>query len=114
MIRERLPPSPEQRAEAAENGVTFNLTPLGYDAFVFIVHRDNPVDNLTSEQVRAVRAIYSGEITSWKSITGVDEEIIAYQRLKNSGSQTILERIRVYAVTMSILTIRKRRQASFS
>ncbi|MDR0402265.1 MAG: substrate-binding domain-containing protein [Treponema sp.] len=83
-------PSAGQRAEAAENGVSFTLTPLGCDAFVFIVHKDNPVDNLTSEQVRA---IYSGEITNWKSVTGIDEEIIAYQRPKDSGSQTILEQI---------------------
>jgi phosphate transport system substrate-binding protein len=83
-------PSAEQQAEAAEKGVNFTMTPLGYDAFVFIVHKDNPVDNLTSEQVRA---IYSGETINWESITGVDEKIIAYQRPKNSGSQTILERI---------------------
>ncbi|MDR1175936.1 MAG: substrate-binding domain-containing protein [Treponema sp.] len=83
-------PSSEQRVAAAEKGVDFTMTPLGCDAFVFIVHEDNPADNLTQEQVRA---IYSGEITNWESITGVDEEIIAYQRPKNSGSQTILEQI---------------------
>jgi phosphate transport system substrate-binding protein len=83
-------PSAEQRAKAEKNGITLTMIPLGYDAFVFIVHKDNPVDNLTSEQIKA---IYSGSISNWKSITGIDEDIIAYQRPKNSGSQTIMEQI---------------------
>jgi phosphate transport system substrate-binding protein len=83
-------PSKDQIAKTAEKGVNFNLTPIGIDAFVFFVNKNNPIDNITSEQVRAV---YSGEITNWYSINGIDQPIIAYQRPKNSGSQTILEQV---------------------
>ncbi|MBQ7123315.1 MAG: PstS family phosphate ABC transporter substrate-binding protein [Oscillospiraceae bacterium] len=82
-------PSEEQIAEAKSNGTEFIYTPIGMDAFVFFVHKDNPIDNLTSEQVRA---IYSGEITNWKELGGDNEEIIAYQRNEGSGSQSMLIR----------------------
>jgi phosphate transport system substrate-binding protein len=81
-------PSKEQIAKAAEKGIKFNMIPIGIDAFVFFVNKSNPINNITSEQIQA---IYSGETTNWLSIAGFDESIIAYQRPKNSGSQTILE-----------------------
>jgi phosphate transport system substrate-binding protein len=83
-------PSKEQLAKAAEKNVTFNFLPIGIDAFVFFVNKSNPLDNISSEQIRA---IYSGEITNWFSINGIDEPIIAYQRPQNSGSQTALEQV---------------------
>ena len=83
-------PSREQITAASEKGIKFNLYPIGIDAFVFFVNKDNPIDNISSEQIHAV---YSGEITNWLSINGVDEPIIAYQRPQGSGSQTILEQV---------------------
>lgn len=82
-------PSKDQISEAAENGTTFVYTPIGMEAFVFFVHKDNPVDNLTSEQVRM---IYSGEITNWKEVGGSNEPITPYQRNKGSGSQSMFLR----------------------
>ena len=82
-------PSEEQIEEAKYHGTEFVYTPIGYDAFVFFVHKDNPIDNLTSEQVRA---IYSGEITNWKELGGKNEKIAAYQRNEGSGSQSMLIR----------------------
>ena len=84
-------PSDEQVAAAAEAGVEFELTPLGRDAFVFIVNGENPLEDISVAQIRK---IYSGEITRWDEL-GVDGigEIVAYQRPKNSGSQTALERL---------------------
>ncbi len=81
--------SEEQLAYAAENDTHFTFTPIGYDAFVFFIHKDNPVDSLTSDQIRA---IYAGEITNWKEVGGKDEEIVAYQRNEGSGSQSMLLR----------------------
>ena len=83
-------PSTEQIKEAAERGINFNLTPIGIDAFVFFVNKNNPIDDISSEQIQA---IYSGKITNWFSINGNNEQIVAYQRPKNSGSQTILEQV---------------------
>lgn len=82
-------PSEEQIAEAREKGTEFVYTPIGMDAFVFFVHKDNPIDNLTTEQVQG---IYSGEITNWKEVGGADEKIAAYQRNEGSGSQSMLIR----------------------
>jgi phosphate transport system substrate-binding protein len=59
------------------------------EAFVFFVHKDNPIDNLTTEQIKG---IYSGEITNWKQLGGKDEPIAAFQRNEGSGSQSMLIR----------------------
>lgn len=82
-------PSQDQIDEASEKGTAFVYTPIGTEAFVFFVNKDNPVDNLSSDQIRK---IYSGEITNWKEVGGNDEEIIAYQRNQGSGSQSMLIR----------------------
>lgn len=82
-------PSEEQKAYAEECNTTFEYTPIGTEAFVFFVHKDNPIDNLTTEQIKQ---IYSGAITNWKQLGGKNEEIAAFQRNQGSGSQSMLER----------------------
>jgi phosphate transport system substrate-binding protein len=96
-----MEPSKEQIEEADADGITFHMTSIGKDAFVFIVNTDNPVNNITSEQIRM---IYSGRITNWKEIGGNDEEIIPYQRNKDSGSQTLFESIMGETPIMEPLT----------
>lgn len=78
-------PSAEQLAYAEEKGVELELVPIGCEAFVFLVNKNNPVDGLTSEQVRK---IYSGEITRWSEVGGDSSLIDALQRNEGSGSQT--------------------------
>ena len=82
-------PSEEQKEYAEYHNTTFAYTPIGTEAFVFFVHKDNPIDNLTTEQIQK---IYSGEITNWSQVGGEDEEIVAFQRNQGSGSQSMLER----------------------
>ncbi len=82
-------PSKEQLVYAEECGTTFEFTQIGSEAFVFFVHRDNPIDNLTAEQICG---IYAGEITNWKEVGGKDEPIAAFQRNEGSGSQSMLLR----------------------
>ncbi len=81
-------PSADQLEEAKYLGVEVDITPIGREAFVFFVEKDNPVDNLTSEQLRA---IYHGDIANWKEVGGKNQAIRAFQRPKNSGSQTMME-----------------------
>ncbi|RPF52233.1 phosphate transport system substrate-binding protein [Aquisalibacillus elongatus] len=83
-------PSHQQKQAFETNGKELNMTPIGKEAFVFFVNVDNPVDELTVEEVQG---IYSGEITNWKDVGGQDEAIKAFQRPENSGSQTTLEKI---------------------
>ena len=78
-----------QRAYAEENQTTFEYTPIGTEAFVFFVHKDNPITNLTTEQIKD---IYSGKITNWKDVGGKNEKIAAFQRNEGSGSQSMLKR----------------------
>lgn len=78
-------PSEEQLAYAREKCGGLDLTPIGREAFVFIVSADAPVDSLTAEQVRA---IYRGDITDWSQVGGKPGPIHAYQRNEGSGSQT--------------------------
>jgi len=83
-------PSASQEWQAEKEGLTFDMTPIGREAFVFFVHHKNSVDNVTLEQVKK---IYAGEITNWRDVGGDDEAIRAFQRPADSGSQTALEKL---------------------
>ncbi len=83
-------PSKEQIAFAEKSGTDFEYTQIGYEAFVFFVHKDNPIESLTVEQIKG---IYSGEITNWSELGGKNEKIIPFQRNEGSGSQSMLIRL---------------------
>lgn len=83
-------PSKEQSEEAYKSGTTFKYTQIGSEAFVFFVNKDNPVENLTLEQIKG---IYSGEITNWNEVGGKNEKIVPFQRNEGSGSQSMLIRL---------------------
>lgn len=82
-------PSKEQINFAKEQGNEFEYTEIAKEAFVFFVHKDNPINSLTTEEIKK---IYSGEITNWKEVGGADENIVAFQRNEGSGSQSMLIR----------------------
>lgn len=82
-------PSTAQIKYAEECGTVFEYTQIGWEAFVFFVHKDNPIDSLTADQIRG---IYSGEITNWSQVGGNDEEIVPFQRDEGSGSQSMMLR----------------------
>ncbi|GMR21455.1 MAG: hypothetical protein BMS9Abin36_2056 [Gammaproteobacteria bacterium] len=48
------------------------------EPIVILVHRDNPVTNLSSSQVRA---IFRGDITNWAEVGGADKPIVVVTRL---------------------------------
>ena len=78
-------PSKEQIESAQKAGIEFNLYPIGYEAFVFLVNKKNPVSNLSLKQIKD---IYTGKITNWKELGGKNQLIRPFQRDTNSGSQT--------------------------
>lgn len=82
-------PSEEQVATAKAAGVEFEYHTILSGGFVFFVNKDNPVNNLTQEQLKG---IVSGRITNWKEVGGEDLPILLYQRNEGSGSQTGLYR----------------------
>ena len=81
-------PSADQKKYAEEKGVELVYVPVGLEGFVFFVNEDNPVDNLTVEQVRG---IYSGEYTNWKDVGGSNRVINPVTRLTGSGSQSAMD-----------------------
>jgi phosphate transport system substrate-binding protein len=82
--------SDEQRARAKDRGLELVLTPIGHEAFVFFVNSRNRVANISTDDIRR---IYSGEATNWREVGGGNNEIRAYQRPDESGSQTMLKQI---------------------
>lgn len=83
-------PSDSQVKYAEINGLTFDMTPIGREAFVFFVHHKNRVENLSVDQVKQ---IYAGEITNWRDVGGDNDTIRAFQRPADSGSQSTLEKL---------------------
>ena len=79
-------PSSETKEIIDKSPVKLKVTPIGVDALVFIVNQQNKIKNLTTEQIRD---IYTEKITNWKELGGDDQKIEAYQRVLNSGSQTL-------------------------
>lgn len=71
-------------------GVEFESVAIGSDALVFLVNSRNPVNGLTTQQIKD---IYSGKITNWTNVGGADGEIKAYQRNSTAGSQALMEKL---------------------
>jgi phosphate transport system substrate-binding protein len=89
--------SRNEKASSEELGVELETAPLAIDALVFIVNPQNPVKNLTSDQVRK---IYTGEICNWKEVGGIDHAITPYIRNADSGSQEKMETLVMQGLTM--------------
>lgn len=65
-------------------------SPVAYDAIAVIVHPDNPVGELTTDEVRA---IFAGGITNWREVGGPDMEIGLVNRDEASGTREAFHKI---------------------
>ena len=65
-------------------------TVLAYDGIAIIVNNDNPVTNISLEDLTKV---YTGEITNWKDLGGNDTEIVLIGREAGSGTRDGFETI---------------------
>ena len=65
-------------------------TVLAYDGIAMIVNNENPIEDLTLEQVAA---IYTGEITNWSEVGGNDAQIVLIGREAGSGTRDGFESI---------------------
>ena len=66
-----------------EQGLTGTV--LAYDGIAVIVNPENTVEDLTVEQIAA---IYTGEITNWSEVGGIDAEIVCIGREASSGTRS--------------------------
>lgn len=57
-----------------------SLHPVAWDALAVIIHKSNPVKNLTTKQIKL---IYAGKITNWKQVGGKNLPIKLYARKGN-------------------------------
>ena len=76
--------SDELMETAVAKGADIVKLPITREAFAFLINRNNPVKDLTTDQIKD---IYSGKITNWSEVGGDDAPIKAYQRNSDSGSQ---------------------------
>jgi phosphate transport system substrate-binding protein len=73
----------EEVAEAKKNGVDPVEHTIARDAIAVIVNPDNPVSQLTMQQISD---IYSGKISNWSEVGGEDRPIVRLSREVNSGT----------------------------
>jgi phosphate transport system substrate-binding protein len=74
---------PEEIQLAKENGVEPVEHIVAKDAIAVIVNRENPVNQLTLQQLSD---IYSGKINNWRDVGGEDRTIVRLSRETNSGT----------------------------
>lgn len=70
-------------AEARTNGIEPVEHTVAIDALAIILHPDNPVSELTIDQLAD---IYTGRITNWAEVGGNDADIVLLSRETNSGT----------------------------
>lgn len=73
----------EEKETALLNGSDPVEFVIARDAIAIIVNLENPVDNLTLQQISD---IYSGKINNWQEVGGEDRPIVRLSRETNSGT----------------------------
>ncbi|MCL2496125.1 MAG: AmmeMemoRadiSam system protein B [Clostridiales bacterium] len=71
-------------------GVELEYYPLRRDALCFIVNESNPLNNISHS---GILDIYQGRINNWRRLGGNDNDIVAYQRNEDSGSQALMREL---------------------
>jgi len=74
---------PEEIEEAQSHGIDPVEHVIARDAIAVIVNPDNPVDQLTLQQISD---IYSGKFNNWQEVGGEDRPIVRLSRETNSGT----------------------------
>jgi len=67
-----------------------NTITICYDGISIIVHRNNPISEMSLEQVRH---IFSGRISNWKQLGWIDRKIDAVSREEGSGTRGAFEKL---------------------
>ncbi len=80
----------EEQLKLENKGQKATEVILAYDALSVIVHPENPVSELTREQLEG---IFTGKIENWKEVGGEDLEIIPYARETSSGTYEFFKEV---------------------
>ncbi len=68
---------------ARENGINPYEIVVANDGIAVVLHKDNPIKNLTVQQVKD---IYTGKISNWKDLGGPSMPIVVISRDVSSGT----------------------------
>ena len=77
------PAIPEELELTRESGIEMNESILGAYSVALVVNANNPVGYLTKDQVHD---IFTGKVTNWKDVGGLDAAIQLYIRDPISGT----------------------------
>ena len=81
----------ESELDALKNtGQKWHIVEIAKDGLAVIIHPDNPIKNLTLEQLRE---IYAAKITNWKYLGGKDAKIHVITREEGSGTRSAFEEL---------------------
>jgi phosphate transport system substrate-binding protein len=75
--------SAEEKGKAEKQGAPIKETTVGFDGIAVIAHPDNPVTQLTTDQLAD---IFGGKVKNWKDVGGKDLPILILSRERNSGT----------------------------
>ncbi|RJQ46971.1 MAG: phosphate ABC transporter substrate-binding protein [Gaiellales bacterium] len=78
----------EEVAEASSKGVEVEEHRVGLDGIAVIVHPDNPVKELSMQQLSD---IFTGKITDWSQVGGGPGAIVLLSRESNSGTHVFFK-----------------------
>ncbi|MBN1658153.1 MAG: phosphate ABC transporter substrate-binding protein [Anaerolineae bacterium] len=73
-----------------EEAEGINQHQIAVDVIAVVVNGENPVENLTLEQLQG---IFLGEITNWQEVGGADQAIVVVIRAKTSGTRGAFDEI---------------------
>ncbi len=81
---------PDEVKRLQENRGSLGMSILtARDALSIYVHRDNPVRDLSIDEVRAV---FSGKIENWRQVGGKEAPVLVVNRPPNSGTRVYFDR----------------------
>jgi len=75
-----------------------NTYVMAMDGIAIIVHPDNPITDLTHEQLKD---IFAGKIKNWKEVGGPDKRIYAVTREEGSGTRGAFEELIMHGTAIS-------------
>lgn len=73
----------DEKQKMQEAGKSVKEVTIAWDALAVIVNPSNGVSKLTREQLDG---IFTGKITNWKEVGGIDLKIVPYSRETSSGT----------------------------
>ncbi len=95
--------SRELKTNEIEKANRLNIIPtkhiVALDAIAVIVNPENKVDSLTIKQLRD---IFSGKITNWKFVGGIDKEISLFGRENSSGTYEFMKEYVLHDKTKNV------------